>query len=81
MEVLRTAILDMLRRKKGAYFFSTDVVQQMFPEDWEQFVEEVNTTALELQEEGLVKVSEEWPSDTGDLHRNNSLKISSPNKL
>lgn len=58
MEVLRTAILDMLRRKKGEILTSTEVVQRMFPEDWEQFIEDVNKVAQELESEGLINLAE-----------------------
>ncbi|PZX56845.1 uncharacterized protein DUF3253 [Algoriphagus ratkowskyi] len=75
MEVLRSAILDMLRRKKDECFTSSDVVQQMYPEDWEQFLEEVNAEAMELYREGLITI-QIAKTDTED-----SLKISSPKNL
>jgi len=77
MEVLRTAILDMLRRKKGESFNSSEVVRQMYPQDWEQFLEEVNTEIFELYREGLLSIDEAEL----DSSRTTSLRISSPNKL
>lgn len=81
MEVLRTAILDMLRRKQEESFPSSEVVQQMFPEDWEQFLEEVNTVAMELYHEGLLQVIESKQPVRLDSSLVNTLIISSPNKL
>lgn len=75
MEVLRTAILEMLRQKKGKSFNSAEVVKQMYPEDWEQFLGDVNKVVIELSEEGLLRV------DNSDLNLINSLTISSPSKL
>ncbi|MEB2775268.1 DUF3253 domain-containing protein [Algoriphagus sp. D3-2-R+10] len=80
MEVLRTAILDMLSRKKGESFATSEIVQQMFPEDWKRFLEEVNTEAIELSREGLIVVASEQPIDY-NLIRTIPLIISSPNKL
>ncbi|REG92750.1 DUF3253 domain-containing protein [Algoriphagus antarcticus] len=77
MEVLRAAILDMLRRKKDESFASSEVVLQMYPEDWEQFLEEVNSEAIALSREGLIIIND----DELDPSKANSLKISSPNKL
>ena len=77
MEVLRTAILDMLRRKKQQSFYASEVVKQMFPEDWEHFLEDVNEAALELHRNGLISIQ---GAET-ELKASNSLKISSPNKL
>ena len=81
MEVLRTAILDKLRRKKGKSFSTSEVVQQMYPEDWELFLEDVNTTALELYREGLVSIIDaNHPIDSNSI-KSNSLQLSSPDKL
>ncbi len=75
MEVLRTAILEMLRQKKGKSFNSSEVVKQMYPEDWEQFLGDVNEVVIQLSEEGLLSV------DNSDLNHMKSLTISSPSKL
>lgn len=56
MEVLRTAILDKLQRNKGKIFSTSEVVKQMYPEDWELFLDDVNSTAIELFHEGLVGI-------------------------
>jgi hypothetical protein len=75
VEVLRTAILDMLRRNKAGSITSADVVMQMYPEDWEQFLEESNFAATQLSRDGLVIIQEI------ELGSTKCLKITSPNKL
>ena len=81
MEVLRSAILDMLRRKKGETFNSSEVVRQMFPEDWEQFLEDVNDEAKSLSREGLITISTDKSEVDSDPANALTLEISSPNKL
>ncbi len=57
MEVLRTAILDFCRRKKEEDFFLSEVVQQLFPQDWELFLPEIWEVAQQLAKEGLIEFS------------------------
>lgn len=57
MEVLRTAILDFCRRKMGKPFCPTEAVQQMFPEDWELFTEEVIEVAIQMAREEMIELS------------------------
>lgn len=80
MEVLRTAILDKLRRKMSEPFSLSEVVQQMYPEDWEQFLEEVNRVALELQDEGLINITLVNQQNSSELRTTNTLIISPPIK-
>jgi len=80
MEVLRTAILDMLRRKKAEPFSLSEVVQQMYPEDWEQFLEELNRVALELQDEGLISIAYDKQQNSSDVSTTNTLIVSPPIK-
>lgn len=58
MEVLRTAILDFCRRKKVKAFSPAEVVQQLFPEDWELFTSEVTEVMMQLYREGVIEVSQ-----------------------
>jgi hypothetical protein len=57
MEVLRTAILDFCRRKKGMGFSPSEVVQQLYPEDWEQFLPELNEVIEQMITERLIEYS------------------------
>ncbi|MFC5623476.1 DUF3253 domain-containing protein [Algoriphagus winogradskyi] len=76
MEVLRTAILDMLRRKKDDIFSSSEVVKQMYPEDWDQFLPEINKEAMALHREGLLNVCDAEKYSEADLITEAELKIS-----
>lgn len=58
MDVLRTAILDFCRRKKGVSFCPSEVVRQMFPEDWELFLEEIKAEMIQMHREGLIHVTQ-----------------------
>lgn len=59
MDILRIAILDMLRRKKSAPFSPVGVVQQMYPEDWQHFMDDVLLKMMEIYREGLLEVTED----------------------
>ena len=76
MEVLRTAILDMLKRKKESIFSSSEVVKQMYPEDWDQFLPEINKEAMALHREGLLIVCDAEKYTEADLRTEVELKIS-----
>lgn len=58
MKVLKTAILEMCRQMKNNTFCPSEVVTRMFPEDWEQFLEEVRSVAIEMNQEGLILIME-----------------------
>jgi hypothetical protein len=57
MNVLRIAILDFCRRKKGKSFHPSEIVQQMFPEDWELFVEDLQEELAIMENENLIHLS------------------------
>lgn len=58
MEVLRTAILDFCRRKKGKTFCPSEVVRQLFPQDWELFMVDIREEMMHMYREGLIQVSQ-----------------------
>jgi hypothetical protein len=71
MEVLRTAILDFCRRSKGRYFSPSEVIRQLFPEDWELFIPEIQEVMIQLYHEGLIEISQNGiPIDPKDLPGN-----------
>lgn len=59
MEVLRVAIMDYCRRKKGKPFCPSEVVRQMFPEDWELFMEDIHNEMVFLFQEELIHVTQD----------------------
>ncbi len=81
MDILRVAILSMLRQKRGKEFSPLDVIQMMYPEDWKHFQEEIYEAANELYQEGLIEI---W-SGNCQVPANKNLpedsKIRKPAKL
>ncbi|MDG1277245.1 MAG: hypothetical protein P8O16_08195 [Algoriphagus sp.] len=81
MDILRIAILAMLQQKKGIDFSPLEVIQQMYPEDWELFQVDVFLKVKQLYQEGLIEIK----SDSEVINLNNDLpynsKISKPSKL
>jgi hypothetical protein len=57
MEVLRTAVLEMCRQRKDAFFCPSEVVKVMYPQDWIHFIKEVKEVALQMHQEGLIQIS------------------------
>lgn len=58
MKVLRVAILDHCRRKKDKPFCPSEVVRQMFPEDWELFMKDVHDEMMLMYQEELIHVTQ-----------------------
>lgn len=58
MEVLRTAILDFCRRRKGKSFCPSEVVRQMYPEDWRLFMPDIQETMMDMYREGFIQVTQ-----------------------
>lgn len=77
MEVLRTAILEMCRIKKNSAFCPSEVVKMMFPEDWEQFMEEIISVAREMNREGLILITQNGKPIDSDSVPTGLIRISS----
>jgi len=75
MDILRVAILDLLRRKKSEPFSPAEVVQQMYPEDWRHFMEDVLLQMMELYQEGLLEVTEDDHLVTPNAAPNDRMMI------
>ncbi|MDX5338143.1 MAG: hypothetical protein LPK25_03880 [Cyclobacteriaceae bacterium] len=56
MEVLRTAITDWIRRKKGKPFSPLDVIRQMYAQSWECFIPEILEEMMQMHREELIRV-------------------------
>ncbi len=78
MEILRTAILDMLRQRKGEGFTSAEVIKQMYPEDWEHFMPEINKEAELLSTEGLIRIEEPSGNNSNKEGISHALRIFPP---
>lgn len=58
VEVLRTAILDFCRRRKKKTFCPSEVVRQLFPQDWELFMPDIHEEMMQMYHEGLIEVTQ-----------------------
>jgi len=58
MQILRIAILEMLRQKKTLPFYPEEVVRQMYPEDWSHFIPDILMEMKQMQEEHLISLEE-----------------------
>lgn len=82
MDVLRTAILDFCRRRENMPFSPAEVVRQMFPEDWELFMEEIREAMMQLYQEGLILVTLDGiPVDPFSIPKDSTLMISNPKPI
>ena len=80
MEVLRTAILDKLQRKNGDTFSTSEIVRQMYPEDWELFLEEINKVAIEMDKECLLTIVPTIEFSHQDSSQKRALQIAAVTK-
>ncbi|WP_232825677.1 DUF3253 domain-containing protein [Algoriphagus litoralis] len=58
MDVLRVAILDFCRRRKLKSFCPSEVVRQIYPEDWMLFMPEIRDEMMKMYREGLIQVTQ-----------------------
>ncbi|UZD23718.1 hypothetical protein PBT90_09990 [Algoriphagus halophytocola] len=81
MEVLRTAILQTIRASGNRDFPAVKPLQNMFPEDWEQFLDELELELLQMEKEGLLEILK-LPRDVApNGHAIMDKKICSKSKL
>lgn len=81
MEVLRKAILDLMRRRTKEGFFPEEVVQQIYPEDWEMFLPELYDTIIEMYQSGLMELMLDGKPAKPTIDNFEKLKIRKPSKL
>jgi hypothetical protein len=81
MEVLRTAIFQLMHRKKKEGFMPAEVVQQLYPEDWELFLPDLYDTLIAMHQADLVDLIIEGKSVNPSPENFEMLKIQRPGKL
>jgi hypothetical protein len=81
MEILRTAIFDFCRRKKGKPFSPKEVLAQMYPNDWERFLPEILEEMTLMHKEGVINLTLESEPVSLDLILSGKEMISCPEKL
>jgi hypothetical protein len=64
--ILRLAILEMIRMKGNSSFCPSEVVRWIYPNAWEYFMEEVRTEMMQLYRLGEISVTHNGkPLDPG----------------
>jgi hypothetical protein len=58
MEVLRVAIHDFCKKRKGQSFCPSEVVRKIFPEDWRIFMPDIQNVMMEMYQEGIIEVTQ-----------------------
>jgi Fe2+ or Zn2+ uptake regulation protein len=81
MEVLRTAIFQLMQRRKKEGFMPAEVVQQLYPEDWEVFLPDLYDTLITMHQAGLVDLMIDGKSVKPSSSNFEMLKILKPSKL
>lgn len=76
MEVLRTAIVDFCKRRKGTTFYPSEIVRMMFPQDWELFVEDLEAELKKMQEENLIEIRQDDKRLTPEQNSDGPVSIS-----
>ncbi|MDF2158033.1 DUF3253 domain-containing protein [Algoriphagus sp. CAU 1675] len=78
MDILETAILEMCRKQKGKSFCPSEVVQQMFPEDWSLFMEDVLEAMMGLYRRDRILVTQNGEPVSRDRTPEGPVRISNP---
>lgn len=50
MDILRTALLEMCRKRKRKFFYPDEIIQEMYPEDWRMFFRELASLINSMSE-------------------------------
>ncbi|MBD8489269.1 hypothetical protein IFO69_10980 [Echinicola sp. CAU 1574] len=58
--ILEIAILEMCRQKGEKSFSCDEVIQWMYPQDWEKFTKDIHLAAQGLKQKGKIMLSESW---------------------
>lgn len=56
--ILRLAIFEMLRMRKGSSFCPSEVVRWLYPNAWQHFMVDVQSEMMEMYRSGLILVSQ-----------------------
>ncbi|MBN3519134.1 hypothetical protein JYB62_03890 [Algoriphagus lutimaris] len=75
MDILKTALMEMCRKKKKSFFYPDLIIQEMYPEDWTHFYPELALLIASLLQGSTIEL-EGQPSE--DLFKdivNRTIKI------
>ena len=80
MNILEIALKDMCRKRKNEFFFPEDILRQMYPEDWEEFLGDLEELLIQLKESDTIEILA-YPNGTVYEKLNQSpIKIRCQNK-
>lgn len=50
MDILKTALLEMCRKRKRKFFYPDEILKEMYPEDWRMFFPELASLLNSMSE-------------------------------
>lgn len=56
--ILETAIIEMGRQRNGNNFCPSEIVRWLYPQDWRNFMPDIQAEMMRLYREGKIKVTQ-----------------------
>lgn len=75
MDILKTALLEMCRKKKRSFFYPDLILQEMFPEDWKHFYPELTSLIKSLHQGREIELDQAPSDDLFSDIINRTIKI------
>ncbi|WP_296702732.1 hypothetical protein [Algoriphagus sp.] len=75
MDILETALLEMCRKRKKIFFNAEDIIREMFPEDWEHFLPELESLIISFYKSGKIEIEDSPNENPVSIKMNRSLRI------
>ncbi|SIN75585.1 hypothetical protein SAMN05444394_1513 [Algoriphagus halophilus] len=75
MDILKTALLEMCRKKKRSFFYPDLIIQEMYPEDWRHFYPELVLLIESLLQKSTIELEGPRSSDLYQDIVNRTIKI------
>jgi hypothetical protein len=78
--ILEIAILEMCRLKRGESFSPAEVVQWIYPQDWQFFLTDLNEAMVQMHQAGkIIVMQDDLPLEQGVIP-NGPLRIKGKTK-
>ncbi|WP_297338187.1 DUF3253 domain-containing protein [Algoriphagus sp.] len=78
MEVLKTALLEMCRKRGDSSFCPSEVARQLYPEDWRNFMDEILAEAMKLYRSGEIRITQSGKNIDPHQEVKGPIRISKP---
>lgn len=75
MDILKTALLEMCRKKKRSFFYPDLIIQEMYPEDWRHFYPELVSLIRSLLQKSSIELEGQGSEDLYQDIVNRAIKI------